>query len=104
GERLRAAGARRPLHRERHARDRLTVWPIALECPRRDDLSAALADLAERDQIRMRVARGIAREPAGGERAAGLLRELADRDVDRGFAGLDLTLGDRPHALVAPGV
>src|SRR5919198_2200873 len=73
------ARPRRPLDREGVRADRRGVG-VALERPRRDDLAAALAHLAEIDEL------------AVGWRGAELLRELAQRARARVLVVLVLAL------------
>ena len=65
---------------------------VALPAPGRDDLAGLLPDRAELDE----------RVTHDRRRRAQLLLELAQRNLERLLAGLDLALGDRPGAIVLP--
>ena len=84
------AGLRRPLEIERvrpcHGRIQ-----VAFDRPRVDDLAALLDDGSQLEQ-----------RPVG-ERVAGLLGELAPRDIQQRFVPVRFALGDRPGSRVALG-
>src|SRR5690606_20383637 len=89
GERLLPARARRPLHDEGVAHDRVRI-AVALERPGVHHLAARLPARAERDEL------ALGHDP-------GLLGELPLRRRERVLARRELALGDRPGAAVALG-
>ena len=87
GELALAAGAARPLHRERVRLD-LERIAVAAERPRHHRLAAALLHRRQLDV-------------GAGRREAGLFTELALGRGERRLAGFDAALRNRPGALVA---